>query len=416
MVYSVSASNGAIQWSVSLGTPAVSDKAPYTCNGGEPTIQPLIGITSTPVIDPSTSTLYVVAQNYGVGVFLFAINTNNGQTLWSKMITASGFNYIPQEQRGALALANGFVYIPFSSYSWTCSAAFGWLFAISANGNGTQYSHQVDTQSEGDIWAPEGVTVDSSGFIYIVTGNSYYNATYNYADSVLKFTPDLQLVSYFAPSNWAYLGPADQDLTTTGATLLPGNLIFSIGKQGIAYLLNSTDLGGIGGQLASLSVCAGGAWGSTAYANGVVYVPCVDGLHAVAVHGGTSPSLTSVWNNTFGFAGPAIVAGGVVLTVNIYGGELYALNPQTGATMSTLQIVPAGTFAHFVTPSTGGGLLFLGGNNTLVAISPSGSSSTSPVAAPSAGIAIFSMMFVPMSTGETRSGARPSRRYPGNHN
>lgn len=390
MVYAIDAATGSTVWSVTLGTPADSFSSTYTCEDsagvtGTPSIVPSIGITSTPVIDSSTGTLYVAALDSGVGTFLYAIDLANGHTLWSYQFSASGFNYVGEEQRGALALANGFVYVPFGSYSWSCNAAFGWLFAVSANGNGTTYNFRVDTQSEGDIWAPEGVTVDSSGDLYVATGNSYYNATYNYADSVLKLSPDLTLLSYFAPSNWAYIGPADLDQDTTGVTLLPGNLAFSIGKEGIGYILNSTDLGGIGGQLYSAQVCRSpsqgwpyGAWGSTSYYDGVIYVPCNTGLIALSLTGGSSPSFTVLWNFTGIYAGPAIIAGGAVWEETIASpAVLYALNPETGAVL--YQETLSGSDAHFSTPAAGADMIIVPDNETLYAFNPSSASGTSSV-------------------------------------
>ncbi|MGA2665184.1 MAG: PQQ-binding-like beta-propeller repeat protein [Nitrososphaerales archaeon] len=379
-VYALSSTSGAVSWSVHLATPALSHSPTYSCDGGSPSITPLIGITGTPVIDPSTSTLYVVALNAGAGFTLFAIDTASGQVRWSSPVTASGFVFTGEEQRGALALADGFVYVPFGSYSWSCTPAFGWLIGISADGNGTSYSFRVDTQSEGDVWEPEGVTVDSAGFLYVATGNSYYNATYNYADSVLKFTPQLRMVGYFAPSDWAHNGPADLDQDTTGVTLLPGNLAFSIGKSGVGFLLNASDLGGVGGQLYSVAVCRTpaqgwpyGAWGSTSYYDGVIYVPCNTGLVALSLHGGSSPSFTALWNYTGIYAGPAIIAAGAVWTVAIPGGTLYALSPATGAVLYETAL---SAVEHFTTPSAGGGFVYVAANETIYAISPSSSSST----------------------------------------
>ena len=363
-VYSLSASSGAVQWSQHVATPANSTVAPYTCDGGSPTITPLIGITSTPVIDPSTSTLYVVALDAGVQFTLFAINTNNGQIRWSSPVDASGFAFLHEEQRGALTLANGMIYIPFGSYSWNCGSPTGWLFAVSANGNGTQYSFQVDTQSEGDIWTPEGISVDASGYVYAVTGNSYYNATYNYADSVLKFTPQLKLVSYFAPTNWAFIGPADLDQDTTGATLLPNNMLFSIGKSGVGFLLNESNLGGIGGQVFTANVCSAGAWGSTTYANGIVYIPCANGLYAVSLNSDDT-QFSALWNSGNMFAGPAIVAGGAVWSVDVANGTLFLFNPTSGAEIASMALGPV---EHFTTPSIGGGYVIIAGMGTVYAI------------------------------------------------
>ncbi len=379
-VYALSATTGAIVWSTHLGTPADSLAPPYACNGDGPDITPIIGITGTPVIDPTTGTIYVAALIRNTGYVLFALNVHTGQEQWNASITASGFDYMPEEERGALALSNGLVYVPFGGYSYDCvqPGPIGWVFAMSTSG-GVVSAYEVPSGNEADVWTPEGVTVDSSGFVYIVTGNSYYNATYNYGDSVIKLTSNLTVVSYFAPSNWAYLGPADLDQDTTGATLLPDNLIFSIGKSGVGYLLNSSDLGGIGGQLYSAQVCGSvaagwpyGAWGSTSYANSIIYVPCGTGLNALKLEPGANPMFISLWNYTGIWAGPPIIAGDAVWTVDINSGNFYALNPQTG---SVLFQMSAGPVEHFTTPSAGGGLVFLAANQTIYAINPSSSSS-----------------------------------------
>jgi outer membrane protein assembly factor BamB len=138
--------------------------------------------------------------------------------------------------------------------------------------------------------------------------------------------------------------------------------------------LNSSDLGGIGGQLSSLSVCAGGAWGSTAYASGIVYVPCVDGIHAVAVNTGASPSLKSLWNYTNFFAGPPIVAAGAVWTSDIYNGTLFALNPESGALITQIVLdnsLAPGSLEHFATPSVAAGLILFAADETIYALDPS---------------------------------------------
>jgi len=187
-------------------------------------------------------------------------------------------------------------------------------------------------------------------------------------------TPHLSVASYFAPTNWADLNANDLDLGSTGATLLPRHLVFSIGKDGVGYLLNDRNLGGIGGQLFSSRVCVGslfdgegGAWGGTAFAAGIVYVPCAGGVAALAVQTGATPRFSSLWNYTGIFAGPPIIAAGAVWTFDIFNGDLYALNPQTGAFILKM---PLGPLRHFTTPSAGGGLIFVASENVVRAINP----------------------------------------------
>ena len=370
-VYSISSRTGAVEWSQHLGSPASSLKAPYACQGNHPDIEPTIGITGTPVIDPVSGTIYVVAMMNRTGYSLSAINTTTGQVRWTQPVAPAGFNFSIEEQRGALTLANGMVYIPFGGFSWDCGLPFGWIAALSSNDNGTQYSYKVPSAGEADVWAPEGLSVDGAGFIYAVTADSISTAPpFDFGESVIKLTPRLSVVSYFGASNWAYLNSYDLDLDTTGATLLPGNLIFSIGKEGVGYLLNSSDLGGIGGQVFSSPVCSTGAWGSTTFAAGIVYVPCADGLHALSLEPGPQPKFTSLWNCTGFFAGPPIVAAGAVWTFDIYNGTLIALNPQTGSVI-TKSFGGIGFVEHFTTPSIGDGLLLFAANETIYALDPS---------------------------------------------
>ena len=370
-VYSISATTGTVQWSRHLGSPADSLSPPYTCQGNHPDIEPTVGITGTPVIDPASATIYVAALLNGTGFGLYAINLNTGQVRWDLPIAPASFSFVSEEQRGALALANGLVYVPFGGYSWDCGLPFGWIAALSSNGNGTLFSYKVPSNGEADLWAPEGISVDSSGFVYVVTANSISTTPpYDYGDAVLKLTPKLSLVSYFGASDWQFLNANDLDLGTTGATMLPGNLIFSIGKEGVGYLLNSSDLGGVGGELYSSPVCSDGAWGSTAFASGIVYVPCANGLHALAVEPGPQTKFKSLWNCSGFFAGPPIEAAGAVWTFDIYNGTLFALNPQSGSVLTRISLGSVGFVEHFTTPSVGDRLLLFAANETIYALNP----------------------------------------------
>src|SRR4029077_7769758 len=126
-------------------------------------------------------------------------------------------------------------------------------------------------------------TIDASGNVYVVTGNGSATQSFAYSNSVIQLSPDLQVRSYFAPANWQSLDAGDTDLGSVGATLLPAlGVVVSVGKGGVAYLLRADQLGGVGGQIASGSVCAG-AWGGTAWSGPMVLVPCSDGLVALSV-------------------------------------------------------------------------------------------------------------------------------------
>ena len=154
--YSFSAATGALQWTRHLGSAVSATVPPLECGGHGPDIVPTIGITGTPVIDSSTGTLYVVAMVAGPSYELYAVDTNTGAIRWSMPISPSGFVSTGEEQRAALTLTDGFVYVPFGGFSWACVPPHGWIVGVSANGNGTQHSYEVPATVEADIWAPEG--------------------------------------------------------------------------------------------------------------------------------------------------------------------------------------------------------------------------------------------------------------------
>ncbi len=388
-VYAISAASGTVEWSSHLGPAVNVTVPPYLCNGNTPDILPTVGITGTPAIDPTTNTIYVVPFINGSGYHLFAIDASTGQARWNVTIAPSGFNTTWEEERGALAIANGMVYVPFGGFSFVCGLLppNGWLMAFSLDHNGTQYSYEVPSQTEGDIWSAEGVSVDSSGFVYVVTGDSTGSNPNAFDTAVIKLTPQLDFTDYFAPANWAYLDANDLDLGSTGATLIPGNFVFAIGKDGVGYLLNSSNLGKVGGQLFNATVCgpaglnATGAWGSTSFAQssqypqGVIYVPCgTGGLLALALHTGASPGFSTLWNYSENFAGPAIITPGAVWNLDVYSGTLFALNPATGSLLYQISLFtlpyPRYLIAHFSTPSVGDGLVLFAGNATVYAINP----------------------------------------------
>jgi outer membrane protein assembly factor BamB len=120
--------------------------------------------------------------------------------------------------------------------------------------------------------------------------------------------------------------------------------LFVAGKAGNAYLLQQGNLGGLGGKVPSKALCR--AFGGAAYANGIVYVPCTNGVRAVRVDGNT---MTPTWQAKP--AGSPVVGGGVVLTVDAGDGTLYALDPASGTVKATVSLGDPTT--RFATPAFG---------------------------------------------------------------
>ena len=293
-VYALDAQNGSILWRTNLGTPVAGDQ--LQCGDIDPS-----GITGTPVIDPSTGTLYVVS--FGEQPFshtLSALNVSTGAVVFQRAADPPGFDVTTQQQRSALSLANGMVYIPYGGLDGDCGQYYGWVVGIPANGTGSMAVYKVPVTREGGIWAPSGAAVDASGNVYVTTGNGASTTTYDHGDSVIELSPSLSEEGYFAPTNWSALNQDDQDLSSVGPMIVGQDQVFQIGKQGVGYLLNSSKLGGIGGQTFESSVCDG-SYGGTAYSGQYIFVPCLDGLFALKVADG---AFTTAWQSSSFSAGP----------------------------------------------------------------------------------------------------------------
>jgi hypothetical protein len=268
-VYAFDADNygtGAPLWHASLLNSSANE-API---GGP--IQPYEGVTSTPVIDPATGTIYVVSvQKPSSGAAGFRLNaldiTTGAQKPGSPVaIQASvaatnsdsngGVETLPTSciQRAALLLANGTLYIGFGG----CHS--GWLLSYNAHtltetgvfNASPNLNGEGPYASAGGVWMGSGgPAADSAGNIYITTGNGPWDAQTAWGDSVLKFNPNLTLNSggkqvqdYFTPVDYAYMDCDDSDLAAGGLLLIPGtSQALAGGKMGKLYLVNTGNLG-----------------------------------------------------------------------------------------------------------------------------------------------------------------------------
>src|SRR5262249_38962831 len=146
-------------------------------------------------------------------------------------------------------------------------------------------------------------------------------------NSVVRLSPDLKLLDYFAPSNWADLDQTDVDLGTTSPVLLPNNRVLQVGKSGTGDLLDAAKLGGINGQLLARRVCTTSAWGGIAHDGDTAFVPCADAVAQVTVNG---DQISVGWSTSVSAPGPTIITKGAVWTVATTNGDLVALDAATG--------------------------------------------------------------------------------------
>jgi outer membrane protein assembly factor BamB len=249
-----------------------------------------------------------------------------------------------------------------------CGQYHGWVVAAAAANGQARAAYQVPTQREGAIWAPAGPAIDSAGNLFVATGNGSATAAFDYGNAVIKLSPDLHVLDWFAPTNWAELNRTDLDLGSISPLLLPDGLIFEIGKSGEGYLLRADHLGQIGGQAFAGPVCAGGygAFGSTAFSGSSIYVPCRNGI--VALHLGAG-SFSTAWTGAFSAPDSPVVAGGVVWAVDPARGTLVGLDTTTGASRFQIALPSsAGGLPHFIAPTVVANTVYVAAGRAVLAV------------------------------------------------
>lgn len=353
-VYSLDASSGQVQWHTTIGNPVPLSQLP--CGNIDP-----LGITGTPVYDPGTGLVFAVAEVSGPAHVLVGIDVNNGQVKVRRLVDPQGMNPLPHQQRAALTLSLGMVYIAFGGLYGDCGDYHGWVVASRTDGGGPLLSYQVPTTREGGIWAASGPVVDAAGSLYVSVGNGEATSgDWDYSDSVLRLSPALHFEDGFAPDQWQQDNAADADLGSMGPMLLPGGLVYANGKTGIAYLLRADALGGVGGQALAQPVCR--AYGGAALVGSVLFVPCTDGLQQVQV--GPGIHLAAGWKAPTNVTGSPVVGGHTVYSLDP-SGTLYALDSASGQVRTT---VPVGATSRFATPTLSGDHAFIGTLTGVVAI------------------------------------------------
>ena len=263
-VSAVDALSGAVVWQRSLGSPVPLRALP--CGNIDP-----LGITGTPVIDPASRTLFLDALTTPDGGrtkkhFIVALSIDDGSTRpgWPVDVSATvrtdtiRFDSALENQRGALALLAGTVYVPYGGHYGDCGAYHGWVVGVPLDRPGHPQAWVTRAQG-GGVWAPGGLAADGAA-LYAATGNTFAASTWSDGEAVIRLRPgpifSAQPADYFAPGDWRELDSTDTDLGGSGPVLVdvpgarPSSLVVSLGKNGDAYLLDRANLGGIGRPLA----------------------------------------------------------------------------------------------------------------------------------------------------------------------
>jgi hypothetical protein len=258
---------GAPLWHVNLATLVGGQVVPIAgfTHMGNKNIVGNLGVLSTPVIDPVTNIMYVVACTLEGGTMVYRLHaldiTTGAEPLGAGVPITGSTNrpdFVPaqQIQRLSLVLAAGQVVIGFSAIELESATQVysGWVMAY--NETTLQQSGVFATLNNGNgagVWqSGRPPVVDSTGNVFLFTGNGYsgtgYDGINNFSESALKLDAahGLALVDWFTPSNWSAMDSSDQDLSSSGPLMIPGSsppVLAGGGKTTYIYLLNSTNLG-----------------------------------------------------------------------------------------------------------------------------------------------------------------------------
>jgi uncharacterized protein (TIGR03437 family) len=381
-----------------------------------PTIAPELGITGTPVIDPSTNTLYVVAmttrdglifhrlhaldvasgaERQGSPVLIAASVSGTGDRALSSSSSSVNFDAYFYKNRAGLLLVNGTIYTAWTSH---CDSRtyHGWIIAYDAVSlRQVAVFNTTPNGYQGSIWMGGAApAADAEGNIYAVSGNGRFDAGgSDLGDSVIKLSSaGLTVLDSFTPFNQLDLDQQDIDLGSGGALLLPDaagslthpRLMISSGKEGRIYLLDRDRMGRFnpGGDsqiVQSITGAIGPVFGSPAYFNGTLYFsPSEDKVKAFAVSGahiGTSPLSQSSRAFYYPGAVPAVSANGssngiVWVVEGGFGGTLHAFDAANLANeLYNSQMNPSrdalGSFVKFSVPTIANGRVYVGTGNAL---------------------------------------------------
>jgi hypothetical protein len=357
-VLAVQAGTGRVLWTTTLGEPVAGTDLP--CGNIDPS-----GITGTPVVDTTAGTVWVVAFVRPGRHVLVALDLTNGAVRSRTVVDPPGADPLVEQQRGALTLSAGRVYVPFGGLFGDCGAYNGYLVGADARTpSNPLLVYQVPSQRRGAIWAPPGAALAADGTLLVATGNGSATTSYDGGNSVIRLSPDLHQLDSFTPTDSPQLNADDLDLGSTTPLQVGGGLVFQIGKAGVGYLLRSDHLGGVGGQAYSAQVC-GSALGATTYSPPLIVVPCEDGLVALRLGSGGQPGFSVAWRVASLTTGSSIVAGGALWALDRKSGDAVALDVTTGAVRARVHV---GGANHFASPGSGGGQLYVAAGGQLVAL------------------------------------------------
>jgi hypothetical protein len=227
-------------------------------------IHPL-GILSTPVIDATARTIYVAGAIGTTSIArheIHALSVDDGSERTGFPITvgpksgSTTFTAPPQNQRSALSLVNGILYVAYGGHVGDCGNYHGWVVGVDTKDPTKTGGWATLGVGEG-IWASGGMASDGNG-VFAVTGNSTVGATDHMAadsEEVVRITGlgvlNRSNQNLFFPSRWQAMDGNDQDFGSVSPVYIsvpgasPSHFVAATSKDGHLYLLDPANLGGM---------------------------------------------------------------------------------------------------------------------------------------------------------------------------
>ena len=402
-VYALDAFTGSVVWQTNVGPSIGSGVLP--CGNISP-----YGITGTPVVDLPSRALFfdAVTQAPASGTvehLIFSLNVDTGALNpgWpvnvnnSALFGTNNFVSKAQGERGALAIVGANLYVPYGGLYGDCGSYYGWVVGVPLAQPANVFAWAT-TAKQGGIWGVGGIASDGTD-LFVVTGNTDNPATWGGGNAVIHLTPDLVLngtANYWAPTNWSSLDQQDLDLGGSGALLVtvpgatPSNLVVALGKDQNMYLLNRTNLGGVGPALVQQTVGTGPIrQAAVTYRTALgTYVVFQNGssLQGYVLGAANPPILTISWAKSQGGAGsPFVTSTDGTNNIMVWGigaessQRLSSFDGDTGTSIFTgggANELMAGTH-HFQTAIAARGRIYVGADNKIYAFKAAGQTVTS---------------------------------------
>jgi PQQ enzyme repeat len=357
-VYALDEASGKVVWQNLIGNPMPLNQLP--CGNIDP-----MGVTGTPVIDPTSATLYFDAMtktSNGARHMVHALSLTDGSELsgWPiDMQAALGGSWTSsvQGERSGLLFFQGALYVVYGGHFGDCGAYRGTVAQIDPASHSVVDNWQTRATG-GGIWAQGGIAGDGAS-LFVTTGNTFSTNTWQDGEAIIRLKPGLAHSTdnkdFFTPSNWQALDDSDEDLGGTEALPIdiktPGKSkrLIAFGKDGNAYLASRANLGGVGGQIQVFAASSGAIRTAPAvYETASGTMVAFQSSGGGSCHGGniTMLSVAASGSNPMSVAWCAALNGGgapivtttdgtanaIVWAVGAEGdNEIHGFNAQTGA-------------------------------------------------------------------------------------